>query len=106
SRPLRRSARVAWVALGVPLFFVLGTARLLVLALPPTIAERPVFLAHGFYQMLAGCVAIVVAAHLAFRSEPARAISLRVTKALGAATVGALALGPVWLVMLVGIANT
>ena len=105
SWPLQRPARVAWVALGVPLFFVLGIARMLVLALPPSIAERPMFLAHGFYQMLAGCVAIVLAAHLAFRGEPARAVSLRTAKALGAATVGALALGPAWRVMLVGIAN-
>ena len=105
SWPLQRSARVAWVALGVPLFFVLGIARMLVLALPPSIAEQPIFLAHGFYQMLAGCVAIVLAAHLAFRGEPARAVSLRTATALGAATVGALALGPVWHDMLLGLAN-
>jgi len=105
SWPLQRPARVVWVALGVPLFFVLGIARMLVLALPPSIAERPMFLAHGFYQMLAGCVAIVLAAHLAFRGEPARAVSLRTAKALAAATVGALALGPVWRVMLVRFAN-
>ena len=105
SWPLQRSARAAWVALGVPLFFVLGIARMLVLALPPSIAERPIFLAHGFYQMLAGCVAIVLAAHLTFRGEPARAVSLRAAKALGAAAVGALALGPAWRVMLLGLAN-
>ncbi len=105
SWPLRRSARVGWVALGVPLFFVLGIARLFVLALPPSIAEQPMFLAHGFYQILAGCAAIVVAAHLAFRGEPARAVSLRTAKALGAAIIGALALGPAWRVMLLGLAN-
>ena len=59
-------------------------ARLLVLALPPSIAERPMFLAHGFYQILAGCAAIVVAAHVAFRGESARAVSPRAHGARGA----------------------
>ena len=105
SLPLQRSARVAWVALGVPLFFVLGITRLLVLALPPSIAERPMFLAHGFYQIVAGCAAIVVAAHVAFRGESARTVSARAAKALGAATVVALAVGPAWRVMLLGLAE-
>jgi len=105
SLPLRPSARVAWVALGVPLFFVLGVTRVLVLALPPLIAERPIFLAHGFYQILAGCAAIVVAAHVAFRGASARTVSARAAAALGAATLGALAVGPAWHAVLLGLAE-
>jgi exosortase/archaeosortase family protein len=105
SLPLQRWARVAWVSLGVPLFFVLGITRVLVLALPSSIAERPMFLAHGFYQILAGCAAIVVAAHVAFRGGSARAVSARAATALGAAAVGALAVGPAWHAVLLGLAE-
>jgi S-adenosylmethionine decarboxylase len=94
--PLSRVRRGAWVALALPLFFVLGVARLLVLALPPVLIERPAFLAHGFYQLLAGCLAIVVAAHLALRRQSGRAASRRALVALTTAGLAGLAIGPAW----------
>ena len=79
---------------------------MLILALPPSIAERPMFLAHGFYQMVAGCVAIVVAAHLTLRGEPTLVISLRTAaKALAVAIIGAVVLSRPWRAMVLGVAD-
>ena len=89
-------ARRTWVALALPLFFVLGVARLLVLAIPPVLIEQPAFLAHGFYQLLAGCLAIVVAAHVALRRQSGWAASRRALFALTMAGIAGLALGPAW----------
>ncbi|MGE5834242.1 MAG: S-adenosylmethionine decarboxylase [Acidobacteriota bacterium] len=94
--PLSRVHRGAWAAFALPLFFVLGVARLLVLALPPVLIERPAFLAHGFYQLLAGGMAIVVAAHLALRRQSGGAASRRALSALTTAGIAGLAMGPAW----------
>src|SRR5690606_1126458 len=51
--PMRTRTRVAALLLALPVFFVLGIVRVLVLALPPAIADSPLFLAHGFYQFVA-----------------------------------------------------
>jgi S-adenosylmethionine decarboxylase len=91
--PLRRGT---WVALSLPIFFVLGVARLLVLALPPFLIQRPAFLAHGFYQLLAGGLAIVVAAHVACRRQPGWAASRLALLALTTAGIAGLAAGPAW----------
>jgi exosortase/archaeosortase family protein len=45
----------------LPLFIVLGIARLLVLALPD-FAPSPLFFVHAFYQLLLGAVVVFVAA--------------------------------------------
>lgn len=54
-----------WLGLGVaatlPLFIVLGVARLLMVALPAA-AGSPEFLVHSFYQLLAGAVVVCAAA--------------------------------------------
>jgi exosortase/archaeosortase family protein len=50
--------------LGFPLFFALGVARLLVVALPASIVESPLFLVHAFYQFILAFALVVVAAHL------------------------------------------
>ena len=42
----------------VPLFVALGIARLLVVALPPTIVGSPLFVVHAFYQLLLGAVVV------------------------------------------------
>ena len=94
--PLSRVRRATWVALGLPLFFGLGVARLLVLALPPFLIERPAFLAHGFYQLLAGGLAIVVAAHVALRRQSGSAASRRALFAVTMAGTAGLAIGPAW----------
>jgi S-adenosylmethionine decarboxylase len=94
--PLSRVRRGTWLALALPLFFVLGVARLLVLAIPPVLIEQPAFLAHGFYQLLGGCLAIVVAAHVALRHQSGWAASRRALFALTTAGIAGLAIGPAW----------
>ena len=93
SMPLSRARRLGWIALAAPLFFVLGVTRLLVLALPAFLVDRPTVFAHGFYQLMIGAVVIVAAAHLACRYQSRWASSRRTAIALGAA---ALALGIGW----------
>lgn len=55
-----------WLLVGglaaVPLFTVLGIARLLVVALPAAVVASPLFLVHAFYQLLLGGVVVVAAA--------------------------------------------
>lgn len=46
----------------VPLFVGLGIARLLVVALPVSLGESPLFLIHAFFQILLAAVVVVVAA--------------------------------------------
>ena len=94
--PAAGSRRAAWMLAALPLFFLLGIARLLVLALPPVVAASPAMLAHGFYQFVAGGVAIVIAAHLAERRRSGRNASLRTCAALGAALAVGLAAATVW----------
>ncbi len=103
--PLSRTARVWCLAATPVLFFVLGVARLLVLALPPTLADAPVMLAHGFYQLVAGAVLLVGAAHLAVPRASGRGASVRAMGGLGLALVVGVAVGPVWEWSLLGTAE-
>lgn len=68
--PMSWRRRTTYLMLGVPLFFGLGVARLLVLALPPFVAESPTYLAHGFYQGVAGAALLIAATRWAARREP------------------------------------
>lgn len=94
--PLDRRRRWLWLMAAAPLFFALGVARLLVLAVPTSVAEVPAFLAHGFYQFVAAVVAIVAAAHLALRRESAGAASRRTLAALALALVAGIGAAYVW----------
>jgi S-adenosylmethionine decarboxylase len=94
--PMRLAARVAWLTATVPLFFVLGVARLLVLALPAVLASRPTFVAHGFYEFVLGAVLIVATAHVALRRESGSHASTRTTAALATAIATALIAGGAW----------
>ena len=62
------------IALGVmaalPLFIVLGIARLMVVALPETIVS-PLLLVHAFYQLVAGAALIIAAALWRYRDRVA-----------------------------------
>jgi exosortase/archaeosortase family protein len=60
SRSWRRRAIGIFAA--VPLFVSLGIARLLVVALPPTLVASPLFLVHAFYQLLLAVVVVFLAA--------------------------------------------
>jgi hypothetical protein len=93
--------RLSWprralaLAAGLPLFALLAIARLLVLALPPALAASPLFLVHGFHQLVLALAGVVL---LAFGLEPpapgrwART-ARRAGAALGAAVLLAAVLG-------------
>jgi exosortase/archaeosortase family protein len=88
-----------WRALALmaapPLFAALAVARLLLLALPPALAASPLFLVHGFHQLV---LAVIAVALLALWREPpapgrwARAAG-RAGAALGAAAILAIVAG-------------
>ena len=103
--PLSRSSRWAWLALAPPVFFALSVARVLVLALPAHVAASPAFLAHGFYQLVAGTMFIIGAAHLAARHASGRSASLRTLISLGVAILGGLAAAIIWEPALLGAAE-
>jgi exosortase/archaeosortase family protein len=96
--PLPRRNRVLWTIAAIPLFVGLGVVRLLVLALPPALSAQPLFLAHGFYQLLV--FVVLVAAAASWRrmrnAEPSpRADVLRaVVRAVFLACLVALVAGP------------
>jgi len=95
------SVRLTWprralaLAAAPPLFAVLAIVRLLLLALPPALASSPLFLVHGFHQLVLA-VALVVC--LAVWLEPpaprrwGRAAG-RAGAALGAAAIFAIVAG-------------
>jgi exosortase/archaeosortase family protein len=60
--PGRRDVRALAAVAVVPLFVILGIARLLVVALPPAIVASPFFVVHAFYQLLLAAVVVVIAA--------------------------------------------
>jgi exosortase/archaeosortase family protein len=67
------AARMTWprralaLAAAPPLFAALAIVRLLLLALPPALAASPLFLVHGFHQLV---LAVVGVALLALWREP------------------------------------
>ena len=61
---LSRQQRVVALLLAFPLFFLLGAARLLVLAFPTKMVGSHLIAIHGFYQFLLGALLIVGAAAL------------------------------------------
>jgi exosortase/archaeosortase family protein len=87
--------RVVALAAALPLFGLLAIARVLVLALPPALAASPLFLVHGFHQLVLALVGVVL---LALGREPpapgrwARA-ARRAGAALGAAAILTAVLG-------------
>ncbi len=94
--PLSGSRRAVWLLAALPIFLLLGVVRLLLLAVPPLVADTPAVLAHGFYQIVAGATAIVVAAHVAERSMSGRRATRRAIAALGASVAAAVCAALVW----------
>ncbi len=90
--PIGWPRRTLAMLAALPLFVGLGMARLLVVALPPSLVASPLFLVHAFYQLLLAGVVVLLAAvwrHGAGRTAWNRAL-------LGATLGGAVAylLGP------------
>ena len=82
-----------WRALALtaapPLFAALAIVRLLLLALPPALAASPLFLVHGFHQLVLGVIGVVLLA--LWREPPGPRRSLRAA-ARAAAALGVAAL--------------
>jgi len=69
SMPMPRARRWTWIACAPVFFFALAVARVLALALPPVIVDRPLLLVHGFYQLVAAVALVAVAAWYATRDD-------------------------------------
>ncbi|MBA3949912.1 MAG: methyltransferase domain-containing protein [Acidobacteria bacterium] len=106
--PMRRRTRAWLLLLALPVFFVLGILRVLVLALPPAIAASPLFVAHGFYQLVAGAALIVAAAAWAVgrEREPSRRslVAGRVVFSILAGIATAVVAGGAWASMGIAVA--
>ena len=96
SAPLARVWRIAALGATPVIFFLLGVARLLVLALPSTLVASPTVAIHAFSQVLVAGLLVaglaVLSARAGDRPHPGR----RVVWAMGAGLVAALAAGPLW----------
>jgi exosortase/archaeosortase family protein len=103
-----RRSRCIWLAAAVPLFIGLGMVRLLVLALPPFLVSTPLFLAHGFYQLLAFAALVVAAGFWQHRSAGAARRMDVLRAAAGACCLGCLVgviVGPLYAGMLLDAAS-
>jgi len=87
-----------WRAVGMlaapPLFIALGVARLLVVALPPTIVASPLFLVHAFYQLLLAALVVFLAA--TWRHGAGGLASRRATLGLALGLAVVYVLGPLY----------
>ena len=94
--PLTRWRRAAALGAAPAIFFLLGVARLLVLALPTTLIASHTVAIHAFSQVLVAGLLVAGLAVLSARSvghpHPAR----RAVGAIGVGIVAALAVGPIW----------
>ncbi|MFQ5527466.1 MAG: hypothetical protein ACE5GX_14525 [Thermoanaerobaculia bacterium] len=63
--PISRAARAIAAMAALPLFLLLGTARLLVLAIPASLLGSPEVAVHAFYQTLAAVLIVLAIAGLA-----------------------------------------
>ena len=94
--PLARGRRAAALGATPAIFFLLGVARLLVLALPTTLVASHNIAIHAFSQVLVACILVsglaVLSARSVGRPHPAR----RAVGAIGVGIVVALAAGPLW----------
>ena len=94
--PLARWRRVAALGAAPAIFFLVGVARLLVLALPTTLVASHTVAIHAFSQVLVAGLLVAGLAVLSARSvgrpHPAR----RAVVAIGVGIVAAVAVGPLW----------
>jgi S-adenosylmethionine decarboxylase len=95
--PMPRARRALWLALAPLIFFLLGVARLLALALPRFVVDRPAIVVHGFYQIVAGAAVIAAAAFYATAADRDRAArGRRLTIAIAIAAAAGVLLGAPW----------
>jgi exosortase/archaeosortase family protein len=88
-RPWPRAA--LWTAIGVPVFALIGIARLLVVAIPAGLDRPPAFLVHAFSQLLVA--AGVVCSAALWRHGARLSTAARITIALAVAIAFVVGLG-------------
>ena len=97
SMPLSLARRAAALLVGPPLFFWLGTARLLILALPDALVGSHEAAIHAFSQILAALALVAAAAFWRQQQSGRGSGGARVALlAIGAGVVLAISVGPVW----------
>ena len=94
--PLARWQRVAALGAAPAIFFLLGVARLLVLALPTTLIASHTVAIHAFSQVLVAGLLVAGLAMLSARSVGRQNPARRAVGAIGVGIVAALAAGPLW----------
>jgi exosortase/archaeosortase family protein len=94
--PISAGRRALALVLAPPLFFGLGIARLLVLALPQALVASHVTAIHAFSQVLAALVVIAAAAWVRGQTSHARSWTTGAPVAIAVAAVVGFAVGPLW----------
>jgi len=97
--PMSAWRRLAWVAAGPPVFFALGTARLLVLALPAGLVPSHANAIHAFNQSVFAALLTAAAAVWTARGAGLRGVGAaarRGSAALGVGLAVGVALGAPW----------
>ena len=94
--PFARWQRVAALGAAPAIFFLLGVARLLVLALPTTLIASHTVAIHAFSQVLVAGLLVAGLAMLSARSVGRQNPARRAVGAIGVGIVAALAAGPLW----------
>ena len=94
--PLARWRRVAALGAAPAIFFLLGVARLLVLALPTTLVASHTVAIHAFSQVLVAGLLVAGLAGLSARSVGRPHPTRRVVGAIGVGIVATLVVGPLW----------
>ena len=92
--PFARWQRVAALGAAPAIFFLLGVARLLVLALPTTLIASHTVAIHAFSQVLVAGLLVAGLAMLSARSVGRQNPARRAVGAIGVGIVAALAAGP------------
>ena len=75
SLPLGRRRGLVALAATVPIFFALGVIRVLVLALPAALIGSPLFVVHGFFQIVTALVIVAVACRRSPNERPTGAVA-------------------------------
>lgn len=96
SAPISRGRRAAALVLAPALFFGLGTARLLVLALPQALVSSHVVAIHAFSQVLMAVLVVGVASWVRTHSAPSRPWARTALLAAGAGAALGFTVGPLW----------
>jgi exosortase/archaeosortase family protein len=101
--PLSWPRRLAGLAAFPFLFGALSILRLLTLALPPIVMKSPIFLAHGFHQLVLAAVAIAAACAWSAGWTLDRPWMARTLRGWGLALVLAVAFGRAYTALVTGV---